>query len=99
MNYYTASLSILHISFTAYHPSNSRMGVASWDKMLAKIMLSEAKTGTCGDQCFVTVNGETRVFPVGTSTVFSSSPCDSFICKVKKRSLSGSVLKMIVTFR
>ncbi|CAI8000139.1 Hemicentin-1 [Geodia barretti] len=71
-----ALLSIVH----GYHPSNPRLGVASWDRMLSKIMVSGTNKGTCGDHCFVTLNGETKVFPIDVSVVFTSKPCTSFIC-------------------
>ena len=83
---YTAVVHSLVLSFLpGYHPSNPRLGVASWDQMLSKIMVSGTNKGTCGDHCFVTLNGETKVFPIGESIVFTSQPCTSFICTVKSR--------------
>ena len=65
----------------------NRLGVESWDHMLAELMQRNVQTGTCGDKCYVNAGGDQRVLERGGSFVHSSDPCLQYICEVSDISL------------
>jgi hypothetical protein len=51
--------------------------------MLARMMIDEPKTGKCGDQCFVTIGGETHVFAIDDQVKSPDDPCVAYVCTLE----------------
>lgn len=65
------------------------LGVSSWDQMLADIVQGQnAQTGSCGDMCYVNVDGDNHLMERGESFHSPTDPCLKYTCQVSESYLA-----------
>ena len=46
--------------------------------------MDESETGVCGEECFITLKGETKVFEIDVAVNAGDDPCVVYVCTVRQ---------------
>ena len=46
--------------------------------------MDEPETGVCGEKCFITLKGETKVFEIDVAVNAGDDPCVVYVCTVRQ---------------